>query len=110
MSLRASNSSPTTAFSKPSTPSSSAVRVSLPPSGSVSIAASSLIVSNHTLQTSSYITVSNTIVQSAGGPINLSPSYLLDDGTLAAGCATANTNKNFWNCSGLNLNKAPVFG
>jgi hypothetical protein len=61
----------------------------------ISISANSLQVSNHLLQSS--------------GPITLSPSFYLDDGTIAAGCPELVTNKNFWIGSGLNLTKLPTY-
>jgi hypothetical protein len=64
--------------------------------GSVSITTSSLVVSNHALV-------------GGGGPISLSASYLLDDGTLAAGCPEMVTNKNLWLASGFNLTRLPTY-
>src|SRR5262249_13181104 len=65
------------------------------PFSRISINANSLQVSNHLLQ--------------AAGPITLSVSYYLDDGTIVAGCPELNTNKNFWTGSGLNLTKLPTY-
>jgi hypothetical protein len=68
----------------------------LAPNGAISIQGNGLLISNHVFQ--------------AGGPITLSPSVSLDDGTFAAGCPEFNTNKNFWVGSGLNLMVAPGLG
>ncbi len=67
----------------------------LAPQSRISITANNLQVSNHLLQ--------------ALGPITLSTSYYLDDGTITAGCPDLNTNKNFWTSSGFNLLKAPTY-
>jgi len=67
----------------------------LAPQSRISINANSLQVSNHVLR--------------SAGPITLSVSYYLDDGTITAGCPELNTNKNFWSGSGLNLTKLPTY-
>lgn len=68
----------------------------LAPNGGISIQGNGLLISNHVFQ--------------AGGPITLSPSVSLDDGTFAAGCPEFNTNKNAWVASGFNLTVAPGLG
>jgi hypothetical protein len=62
---------------------------------SIGINASSLQISNHLLQ--------------SAGPITLSVSYYLDDGTITAGCPELNTNKNFWSGKGINLPTLPTY-
>lgn len=68
---------------------------SLAPQSRIGITGNNLQISNYVLR--------------AAGPITLSASYYLDDGTITAGCPELNTNKNFWSGSGFNLTSLPTY-